>query len=82
MILFIASEVLFFAAFFWAFFDSALYPNSPEMPVRTEADGGIWPPKGIHGFGRGNGHFRNFSNINLRCGSYHGDSAEPAGLTP
>ena len=47
MILFIASEVLFFAAFFWAFFDSALYPNSPEMPLRTEADGGIWPPKGV-----------------------------------
>jgi cytochrome c oxidase subunit III len=48
MILFIASEVLFFAAFFWAFFDAALYPGSPEMPGRTEATGGIWPPKGIH----------------------------------
>ena len=48
MILFIASEVLFFAAFFWAFFDASLYPGSPEMPVRTEADGGIWPPKGVH----------------------------------
>src|SRR5205814_709366 len=47
MILFIASEVLFFAAFFWAFFDASLYPNSPEMPIRTEADGGIWPPKGV-----------------------------------
>ena len=47
MILFIASEVLFFTAFFWAFFDASLYPNSPEMPVRTEADGGIWPPKGV-----------------------------------
>ena len=33
MILFIASEVLFFAAFFWAFFDASLFPNSPEMPV-------------------------------------------------
>ena len=48
MILFIASEVLFFVAFFWAFFDSSLYPNSPEMPLRAEADGGIWPPKGVH----------------------------------
>ena len=47
MILFIASEVLFFAAFFWAFFDASLYPGSPEMPVRAEATGGIWPPKGI-----------------------------------
>ena len=48
MTLFIASEVMFFVAFFWAFFDSSLYPNSPEMPLRTEADGGIWPPKGVH----------------------------------
>jgi cytochrome c oxidase subunit 3 len=47
MILFIASEVLFFAAFFWAFFDSALYPGAPEMPVRAEATGGVWPPKGV-----------------------------------
>ena len=27
MILFIASEVLFFAAFFWAFFDASLFPE-------------------------------------------------------
>jgi len=47
MILFIASEVLFFAAFFWAFFDAALYPGAANMPVRAEATGGIWPPKGI-----------------------------------
>ena len=32
MILFIASEVLFFAAFFWAFFDAALYPSAADMP--------------------------------------------------
>ena len=38
MILFIASEVLFFAAFFWAFFDASLFPGAPEMPVRAEAD--------------------------------------------
>jgi cytochrome c oxidase subunit 3 len=42
MALFIASEVMFFAAFFWAFFDSALYPK--------EATGGIWPPKGVQVF--------------------------------
>ena len=47
MILFIASEVLFFAAFFWAFFDAALYPGAWNQPVRTEATGGVWPPKGI-----------------------------------
>jgi len=42
MALFIASEVMFFAAFFWAFFSSALFP--------TAADGFVWPPKGIHPF--------------------------------
>jgi cytochrome c oxidase subunit III len=42
MALFIASEVMFFAAFFWAFFDSALYPK--------EATGGVWPPKGTEVF--------------------------------
>ena len=39
MILFIASEVLFFAAFFWAFFDASIYHSSPEMPGRMAADG-------------------------------------------
>ena len=48
MILFIASEVLFFAAFFWAFFDASIFYSSPEMPGRTEANGGMWPPKGVH----------------------------------
>src|ERR1700761_2488911 len=42
MALFIASEVMFFAAFFWAFFDASLFPKA--------ATGGIWPPKGIHPF--------------------------------
>jgi cytochrome c oxidase subunit 3 len=46
MILFIASEVLFFAAFFWAFFDASLYPGELKQPVRAEVTGGIWPPKG------------------------------------
>jgi cytochrome c oxidase subunit III len=39
MALFIASEVMFFSAFFWAFFSSALFPAE-----------GVWPPKGIHPF--------------------------------
>ena len=42
MALFIASEVMFFAAFFWAFFNASLFP--------TEAIGGVWPPKGVHPF--------------------------------
>ena len=39
MALFIASEVMFFSAFFWAFFASSLFPV-----------GGVWPPKAIHPF--------------------------------
>ena len=42
MALFIASEVMFFVAFFWAFFDAALSPK--------EAIGGMWPPEGIETF--------------------------------
>ncbi len=38
MALFIASEVMFFAAFFWAFFDFSIFPR--------EASGGVWPPTG------------------------------------
>ena len=40
MAMFILSEVMFFAAFFWAYFHAALSP--------TEAMGNVWPPKGIH----------------------------------
>jgi len=42
MILFIASEVMFFVAWFWAFFDASLFPST------AEAVGGVWPPKEIH----------------------------------
>lgn len=41
MILFIASEVMFFVGWFWAFFDASLFPKA------VEAVGGVWPPKGI-----------------------------------
>ncbi len=40
MILFIASEVMFFSAFFWAYFDAWLFPKA--------ATGFVWPPEGIH----------------------------------
>jgi cytochrome c oxidase subunit 3 len=50
MILFIASEVMFFVAWFWAFFDIALYPGPAEQPLRTELTGGHFPPKGIETF--------------------------------
>lgn len=40
MILFIVSEVMFFFAFFWAFFQASLAP--------TIEIGSVWPPVGIH----------------------------------
>ncbi|WP_119678824.1 cytochrome c oxidase subunit 3 [Indioceanicola profundi] len=46
MVLFIASEVMFFAAFFWAFFDASLFYNEPIQTARIEATGGVWPPAG------------------------------------
>ena len=39
MLLFIISEVMFFAAWFWSFFKHAIYPA-----------GGAWPPAGIETF--------------------------------
>jgi cytochrome c oxidase subunit 3 len=50
MILFIASEVMFFVAWFWAYFNVALFPNSGPEVMRTELIGGVWPPKGIEVF--------------------------------
>jgi cytochrome c oxidase subunit 3 len=41
MILFIASEVMFFVAWFWAFFNAALFPAA------VDSVGGVWPPKGL-----------------------------------
>ena len=46
IIIFIMSEVMFFAAWFWAFFKNAMYPMGPESP-RID---GIWPPAGIETF--------------------------------
>ncbi|MCG6859566.1 MAG: cytochrome c oxidase subunit 3 [Salaquimonas sp.] len=47
MILFIASEVMFFVAWFWAFFDASLFPNEAHQVARAAFTGGQWPPKGI-----------------------------------
>ena len=49
MILFIASEVMFFVAFFWAFFDASLPVGQENTPVRLENTGAQWPPTGIEG---------------------------------
>ena len=50
MILFIASEVMFFVAWFWAFFDASLMPGATIEPARAAFTGGHWPPTGIEVF--------------------------------
>jgi cytochrome c oxidase subunit 3 len=50
MIMFIASEVMFFVAWFWAYFDAALFPAEAIQYARVEKLGGEWPPKGIEVF--------------------------------
>jgi cytochrome c oxidase subunit III len=50
MILFIASEVMFFVAWFWAYFNTAFFPADAHMVARTELLGAEWPPKGIETF--------------------------------
>ena len=42
MITFIASEVMFFLGWFWAFFDFSLFPST-----LTEVVDGVWPPAAI-----------------------------------
>jgi cytochrome c oxidase subunit 3 len=46
MLLFIASEVMFFVAWFWAFFASSLGAADPQVYGRLDFTGGMWPPKG------------------------------------
>ena len=50
MIMFIASEVMFFVAWFWAFFDASLYAGEVQQVARVEATGGQWPPAGMEVF--------------------------------
>jgi cytochrome c oxidase subunit 3 len=45
MTLFIASEVMFFVGFFWAFFNFALFPENVSGAAHA-----IWPPEGIQTF--------------------------------
>ena len=61
MILFIASEVMFFVAWFWAYFDVALFPASVHdllnttdvvgQVTRDQLTGGHWPPAPADGTG-------------------------------
>lgn len=50
MILFIFSEVMFFVAWFWAYFDASLFTGEAVQVARIEATGGVWPPEGIATF--------------------------------
>jgi cytochrome c oxidase subunit 3 len=51
MALFIASEVMFFVGFFWAFFHFALYPDHVLHPADVaRAAIAYWPPPGVHTF--------------------------------
>ncbi|HUZ62098.1 MAG TPA: cytochrome c oxidase subunit 3 [Acetobacteraceae bacterium] len=45
MMLFITSEVMFFVAFFWAYFNFALFPYHVAGAVHP-----MWPPQGVHTF--------------------------------
>jgi cytochrome c oxidase subunit III len=45
MTLFICSEVMFFVAFFWAFFNFAIFPEN--VAGATHA---VWPPEGVRTF--------------------------------
>lgn len=46
MALFILSEVMFFFAFFWAFFNASLFPLLPLEDIWAMGEG-VWPPEGI-----------------------------------
>ncbi|MEH7829539.1 cytochrome c oxidase subunit 3 [Gemmobacter denitrificans] len=46
VIMFIMSEVMFFAAWFWSFFKHAMYPMGPMSPLVD----GVFPPEGIQTF--------------------------------
>jgi cytochrome c oxidase subunit 3 len=50
MILFIASEVMFFVAWFWAYFNTALFPGEAHEVGRLAFTHGVWPPPGIETF--------------------------------
>lgn len=49
MALFIVSEIMFFVAFFWAFFNASLHPLTP-LTETWAITSGIWPPVGVKTF--------------------------------
>ncbi len=72
MVLFIASEVMFFVAWFWAYFNSALFPHDVSI--------GQWPPAGIITLDPW--HFPLMNTmilLHLRHDGYRGASRDPDG---
>ena len=52
MIMFIASEVMFFVAWFWAYFDASLFPAAIHPLEITMPDGTVDADQGSHRHGR------------------------------
>ncbi len=50
MLLFIASEVMFFVAWFWAYFEGFFAFDAADQYARVAAFGGHWPPTGVELF--------------------------------
>ena len=50
MVLFIASEVMFFVAWFWAYFSIALFPGEATDIGKLAYTHGVWPPAGVETF--------------------------------
>jgi len=65
MMLFIASEVMFFVAWFWAYFDGFFRHADPVQFARLATTGLAWPPTGIELFNPW--HFPLFNTLILLC---------------
>jgi cytochrome c oxidase subunit 3 len=65
MMLFIASEVMFFVAWFWAYFDGFFRHADPQQYSRVAATGGAWPPTGVELFNPW--HLPLFNTLLLLC---------------
>ncbi|HEX4297845.1 MAG TPA: cytochrome c oxidase subunit 3, partial [Devosia sp.] len=65
MLLFIASEVMFFVAWFWAYFDQFFRRADPEQYARVQFMGPAWPPNGVELFNPF--HLPLFNTLLLLC---------------
>lgn len=48
--MFIVSELMFFVAWFWAYFDASLFPDEIIQEARMAYTSGVWPPLSIRTF--------------------------------